>query len=116
MVRRLGKDAFEIIEPGTTTDHGNDVDDWTESPAGPATVTVVRDSYVELSVTAEDLVNRHQTLAAGTVFAPAGTQLSNRARIRFAGTTYEIDGLAFEMHSYSGAIDHVPIPIKRWEG
>lgn len=116
MARRLGKDTIEVLEPGVQTDHLNAEDDWTEAPAGPVVPLVVKGCYVELSVTAEDLVNRDAKLAAGTVFAPAGTPVSRKARIRTGGVIYDIDGVAFEMHSYSGALDHVPIPIKFWNG
>lgn len=111
-MRRLGKDTIVIIEPGTKSAHGNDVDDWI-TPASEITVT---GCYVELSVSAEDLVNRDATLAAGTAFAPAGTSCSHRAHVVHDGVTFAVDGNAFEMHSYSGALDHVPIPLQRWEG
>lgn len=111
-MHELGTDTITIIEPGDKTDHGNTIDDW----ATPASTTTVSNCYVELSVTAEDLVNRDAALAAGTAFTPKGTACSNRAHVVYDGVTYAVDGKALELHSYSGRIDYVPIPLKRWEG
>lgn len=112
MSRRLGKDTVKLVMPGDKTVHGNVTDDW----SNPVLEVEVKRCYVELSVTAEDLVHRDADLAAGTVFAPPGLTVHPRMKVVYLDTDYAIDGRALEAHSFSGAIDYIPIPIKRWEG
>lgn len=112
MTRALGKDTITLTMPGEKTVHGSKVDDW----ANPAPPVTVKGCYVELMLTDEQLAHRDATLAAGTVFAPAGTFVDPRMKVTYDGKDYAVDGQALEAHSYSGSIDYVPIPIKRWEG
>ena len=112
MARKLGKDTITIVEPGDKTDHGKTADDWDN----PTSTTTVEGCYVELSVSAEDLVHRDASRAAGTAFAPAGTPCSPRAKVVYAGVDYRVDGRALAARGYTGSIDYLGIPIDNWEG
>jgi hypothetical protein len=93
MPRPLGRDTVVLTTPGTKTVHGSTVDDWDH----PGVPRIVKRCYAELSVTDEDLEHRDADLAMGTVYDA-------------------VDGRGLDWHSYSGQLDHVTIPIKRWEG
>jgi hypothetical protein len=112
MTRPIGRTTVQVVRaPLVTNSHGNDAPDWAS-----ATRTPVPGCYVEPGTTQENLVGRDEVLVAWTVYAPAGVDVLATDRIEHAGVDYEVFGQPAPMESFTGALDHTVILLKRWEG
>lgn len=113
MARRLGVSQITILRAQlVTSPYGDTVPDWTQPP----TQTVVQRCEVQPGTTQEYLMNRDNVLVAWTVFAPAGTDVTEFDRVQFNGRTYEVYGHPAPWASPSGRMNYVEIVLKDWSG
>lgn len=95
----------------TVDARNNAVEDW-ETPD----VLSIEGCNVQPGMTMEELVNRDTTLIQWTVLAPPDADVRPNDRIDYRGIEYEIDGMPAAQPSPTGALNHLVILLKRWEG
>lgn len=66
--------------------------------------------------TAELLLGRNATLIQHTIFAPSGSDILAGDSIRYRGRLFSIDGEPADWRSAAGALDHLVVLLKKWEG
>lgn len=117
MLLGLAQEPIVVLEPATRVEYGQTVPDWSAAP----TETVVPGCLVQpLSGPDVDLLpNRAAASGALMVLAPAGTVVSDRARVRVPsrpGRDYEVTGEERAWPSPTGGLDHVELVLVRVEG
>lgn len=102
-----------IIRPGTKTERGSTVPDWSESKVKK---TTVNGCSIQPASTSLSLDGRVLGLNDGwTAFVPEGTDVQAGDHIEFDGDTFEING---EPRKWTGAFtrSHIQLNLIRWEG
>lgn len=85
---RLGAHTVEVLRATTAEDeYGNEEPSW-----GTATTTTVTGCSVQPVLGAEVTVGRETIVSRWQLYAPDGTDLLATDRVRFQGSTYEVDG------------------------
>lgn len=105
--------AVTIVRPGTKTERGTAVPDWSDDAASRS---VVRGCEVQTPTTGMDLDGRTETTIAGTVYMPQGTDVRAGDAIDYGGRRYLVDGEPIVWGSPSGALSHIQARIRDWRG
>jgi len=112
MIASFARQTLGRIRATTADDgHGNQTRDW-----AAATTELIPGWSVQPGATDELLAGRDATLIQWTAYGPGTADVLGSDRIQFAGTVYEIDGEPARWPSPTGALDHVVLLLKTWEG
>lgn len=114
-VPSFARHTVTILTPGEYNDHGVTRPDWDNVTE----VVVPRCLLVPLQ--GDELIaaggsNRSGVEMLWKLHLPPGTQITAQDRVRFRGSDYEVHGHPMQWDSPSGALDHVAVYLKRWEG
>ena len=97
-----------VIRPGSTTDHGVAVFDWTDAPEHD-----IDGCTVQPVAGAVNRVGRDEVASRALLVAPSGADIQVSDRVRVGGTTFDIEDLrVFE----TGVLDHVEANLVKVEG
>jgi hypothetical protein len=107
----LGPHTVTRLRAGATVDrYGNTVPDWTM----PAELEISGCSVQPGPPRPEDLIDRDSVTTLYTIWAPAGADVSEQDRIRYAGTVYAVDG-TIQRWDFP-PLDHLVVALKNVEG
>lgn len=112
--RPMGRKTITRLRALTVTDPYSQAAtlDWSQAPAE----LDVTGCEVQPGTTQEYLLSRDQVLVAWTVFAPAGTDVTEYDRVRFNGRAYTVYGHPAEWDSPSGRMNYMEIVLQDWKG
>lgn len=100
-----------ILRPGEIVEWGQTVPDWDD-------VTEIEvPGCTDYALSGVETVSGMQVVAgARQMFMPAGTDIRGTDRVKHLGRVWEIIGEPSEQISPTGALSHVEVVLKRWEG
>jgi hypothetical protein len=105
----LATQTITVVRPGTVTDHGTTVPDWTS----PATHDVAGCS-VQPSSGSENRTNRDAITTTWRVFAPSSADILPTDRVRWGAVDHDIDG---PLQRWSvGFLDHIEFTLRAVAG
>lgn len=101
-----------VTSPGTRTVRGSSLPDWDN----PVSVTVVGGCSVQPAGTSLDESGRWATMDGLTAYLPYTADVKAGDRVTFDGLDYAIEGEPRKWASPTGAVAHIFLNLKRWEG
>lgn len=109
----LGADTITVLDaPLVAADrYGKQVRDWAHG-----TSTVVEWCSLQPYAASEDTADREFANSHMRLFAPPGTAITAVSRVRYDGTTYEVDGEPGHWRDLDGRPSHVEAVLKRLTG
>lgn len=107
----IGTQTVTVIRPAWVDDHGSAVADWSN-----ATESESNGWSVQPLGAPEILDHRDSTGIRWRAYGPPGVDVESTDRLRFADTTYEVDGEPLRWTSPTGRLDHVELTLLVWEG
>ena len=112
MVPSWCRQTVTRVRPGTKTERGSVVFDWSH-----ATTTDITGCSVQPGSTSLDENGRVLGISDGyTAYLPPSADVIAGDRIVYDGETYEIRGEPRQWHSATGAVDHIMLNLMRYEG
>jgi len=106
------KQSVTRKRPGTTTERGQTVPDWSN-----ASSLIIKGCSVQPATTSLDQDGRILGITDGfTAYLPAGSDVIAGDHIIFNGKEYTIDGEPRPWLSPSGRVDHIQLNLMRWQG
>lgn len=104
--------AVTRIRPGSKTERGSTVPDWSE-----ASELVISGCSVQPAGTSLSQDGRVLGVTDGcTVYLPPNADVKAGDRIRYDGELYTITGDPRRWCSATGRLDHIMLSIERWRG
>lgn len=111
------------IRPGTKTERGSEIPNWSYAPVTPeqgvtyATDRDIGGCSMQPAGTSLSEDGRVLGISSGfTLYAPPDADIMAGDRIRFRGNTYTINGDVRPWPSATGRLDHLLINLVRWQG
>lgn len=101
------------VRPGSKTDRGSDIPDWSADKVNKKTIS---GCSIQPSATSLSQDGRVLGITEGlTAYLPEGSDVQAGDRIEYAGKTYTIDG---DPKVWVGAYtrSNIQLNLKRWEG
>lgn len=111
MLPSFCNDSIKVVRAPLVSSRGSVERDWSR-----ATETTLNGCSVQPTATSANLEGREQTAIAFDCYAPQDSDIQASDRIEFNGESYAIDGVPFEWKSPTGAVSHMLIKLKRWQG
>ena len=111
MGRPLGGDTLTVQRAGTSTDPYSQLpvqDDWNNP-----TTHDIPGCDAQPGASAEYLIGRDFSEVAFTVYAPAGSDVTEYDRVLFRGVVYDVDGTP---EVWTGRLGHVVVHLKVRKG
>jgi hypothetical protein len=97
--------TIAVVRPAWLDDHGTSVRDWDHT-----TSHTVTGCSVQPVTGSEDEINRAISVTTvALLFAPADADIADTDRIRYGGTTFEIEGSVRRYET--GVLDHLEISL-----
>lgn len=113
MLPTFCKQEITRIRPGTKTERGSTIPDWSE---GQATTLVIKGCSVQPATTSLSMDGRVLGLSEGlTAYLPEGSDVKAGDRIMFNGETYTINGEP-KIWTAAANLSHVQLNLIKWEG
>ena len=112
MLPTFAHDTVTRLRPGTKTERGSSVPDWTK-----ATSLVITGCSMQPSSTSLSDDGRVLGISDSyTCYLPPGADVKAGDRIRFNSLDYTINGDPRVWHSATGRVSHITLQLERWEG
>lgn len=113
MLPSFARETVTVIHPGTTTDRGTTVPDWSTATETPVTGCSVQPAGTSRNFASARVLSVQD---AYTLYAPPGAPIAPGDRIRCKAGTFETDGAPEIWDSPTGRVTHVQWTLRRWEG
>lgn len=100
------------LRPGTITERGTAYPDWEN-------VTELQINNCVMTWQGTSLSQDGRVMGISDskmLYAPLDADIKEGDRIRYGSKVYEIDGDPMDWESPTGTLDHLEIPLKRYEG
>ena len=110
MLPGWASDQVVLTEPVWVDDRGAQV----ETYPGPG--VAVSGCSVQPGAATTDLQMRDNAQILWTAFLPPAEPVTRHARVTWQGEHYQIDGAPQVWKSPLGSLDHIVLPLVRWEG
>lgn len=105
-------DTVTRLRPGTTTERGSTIQDWSE----PSQL-IIQHCSVQPASTGLSQDGRVLGISEGlTAYLPSGSDVKAGDRIQFNGDVYTINGEPKEWRSPTGAVSNIQLNLMRWSG
>lgn len=111
MLPSFATDSVTVYTPSTIVSRGSTIEDW----SAPAQTTIDGCRF-HPGASSRDMAERDGVTIDATLYAPPGTVIDRHARIEFDGYVYTVAGIPHPRRSPSGAVDHVKVLLRTWEG